>query len=62
MFSSTTLPSSRRKDHVARPFGGGEHIRAISLASAAPSKMRRPAEFGECSRASTRSNPSSTSR
>ncbi len=43
MFSSTTLSSSRRKDHFARPFGGGEHIRAISLASAAPSKIRRRA-------------------
>src|SRR5450631_1759770 len=62
MFSSTTLSSSSRKDHFARPFGGGEHIRAISLASAVPSKIRRRAEFGECLRARTPSKPSSTSR
>ena len=37
MFSSTTVSSSNRKVHFARPFGGGEHIRAISFASAAPS-------------------------
>ena len=40
MFSSTTVSSSNRKVHFARPFGGGEHVRAISFASAAPSKMR----------------------
>ena len=45
MFSSTTVSSSNRKVHFARPFGGGEHIRAISFASAAPSKMRGRAEF-----------------
>ena len=62
MFSSTTVSSSNRKVHFARPFGGGEHIRAISFASAAPSKMRGRAEFGECLRAETASKPSSTSR
>jgi hypothetical protein len=62
MFSSTTVCSSNRKVHFARPFGGGEHIRAISFASAAPSKMRGRAEFGECLRAKTASKPSSTSR
>ena len=36
MFSSTTLSSSSRKDHFARPFGGGEHIKAIGFASAVP--------------------------
>src|SRR5258707_4120458 len=62
MFSSTTLSSSRTSVHRARPFGGGEQAKAISLASAAPSKMRRLAEFGECLRVSTPSKPSSTNR
>src|SRR5882672_1001521 len=61
MFSSTTLSSSSRKVHLARPFGGSEQVRAINLASDAPSKMRRLAEFGECLRSRTASKPSSTS-
>jgi len=47
IFSSTTASSSSCKVHRARPAGGGEHANAINLASAAPSKMRRRAEFGE---------------
>src|ERR1700680_2545146 len=61
MFNSTTLSSSRLNVHRARPFGGSEQARAMSLASAAPSKMRVLAEAGECLRVSTESNPSSTS-
>ena len=48
MFNSTTLSSNSRKVHFARPFGGSEQARAISLASEAPSKMRRLAELGDC--------------
>lgn len=61
MFSSTTAVSSSVSVHRARPFGGAEQARAISLASAAPSKMRGLAEAGECLRVSTASKPSSTS-
>jgi uncharacterized protein (DUF2252 family) len=50
MFSSTTADSSSCSVHRARPFGGGEQASAISLASAAPSKMRFLAEAGECRR------------
>src|SRR3954463_13721641 len=50
IFSSTTLSSSRRKVHRARPFGGSEQLRAISFAAPAPSKMRGLAEAGECLR------------
>src|SRR3954449_3320063 len=44
---STTSSSSSTNVQRARPFGGGERVRAISFASASPSKMRRLAEFGE---------------
>jgi hypothetical protein len=40
MFSCTTAVSSSVSVHRLRPFGGGEQASAISLASAAPSKMR----------------------
>src|SRR3954470_24007395 len=60
IFSATTLSSSRRKVHRARPFGGSEQVRAISFAAPAPSKMRGLAEGGECLRSSTASKPSST--
>jgi hypothetical protein len=60
IFNSTTLSSSSRKVHFARPLGGREQARAISWASEAPSKMRRLAEFGDCLRRSTASKPSST--
>src|SRR5271166_5320952 len=61
MFSCTTAVSSSCSVHRARPLGGSEQANAISLASAAPSKMRGLAEAGECLRVSTASNPSSTS-
>src|SRR3954454_20513837 len=60
IFSATTLSSSRRKVHRARPFGGSEQVRAISFAAPAPSKMRGLAQAGECLRSSTASKPSST--
>src|SRR5215213_3263034 len=60
ILSSTTLSSSKRKVHRARPFGGSEQVRAISFASPAPSKTRGLAEAGECLRSSTASKPSST--
>jgi hypothetical protein len=62
MFSSTTFSSSNCNVHRARRFGGFEQARAISLASAAPSKIRGLAEAGECLRVRAASNPSSTSR
>ena len=48
IFSSTTASSNSCNVQRARPAGGLEHANAINLASAAPSKMRRLAEFGEC--------------
>src|SRR5271169_5832915 len=62
MFSSTTFSSSRRRLQRANPSGAGEQVRAINLASAAPSKIRLRAEFGLCLRFSDASSPSSTSR
>src|ERR1700680_1231632 len=62
IFSSTTASSSSCNVQRARPAGGFEHAKALNLASAAPSKMRRLAEFGECLRIRAASNPSSTSR
>src|ERR1700680_4552475 len=62
IFSSTTASSSSCNVQRARPAGGVEQANAINLASAAPSKMRRLAEFGECLRIRAASNPSSTSR
>jgi hypothetical protein len=47
MFSSTTAGSNSVSVHRLRPLGGGEQASAISLASAAPSKMRFLAELGE---------------
>jgi hypothetical protein len=61
MFSSTTVSSSSRNVHRARPLGGLEQAKAISLASAAPSKIRGRAEAAECLRVSTAANPSCTS-
>ena len=57
MFSSTTLSSSRRNVHLARPLGGSEQASAVSLASAAPSKMRGLAEAGESLRGQHRLEP-----
>src|SRR5882757_6574624 len=62
IFSSTTASSSSCNVQRARPIGGLEQANAINLASAAPSKIRRLAEFGECLRIRAASNPSSTSR
>src|SRR3954471_10203860 len=61
MCSSTTADSNSFSVHRARPLGGSEQARAISLASDAPSKMRGLAEAAECLRGSTESHPSSTS-
>ena len=61
MCSSTTFSSSRRRLHLAKPSGAGERVSAINFASAAPSKIRGRAELGLYLRASTASNPSSTS-
>src|ERR1700747_31314 len=61
MCSSTTFSSSRRRLHLAKPSGTGESVSAISFAPAAPSKIRRRAEFELYLRANTASNPSSTS-
>src|SRR5271156_3307437 len=41
MFNSTTFSSSRRRLQRAKPSGAGEQVRAISFASAAPSKIQR---------------------
>ena len=60
MFNSTTLSSSSRKVHLTRPSGGLEQAKAISLASAAPSKIRFLAEFGECFGTRTEAKPSYT--
>ena len=62
IFSSTTASSSSCNVRRARPAGGLEQANAINPASAALSKMRRRAEFGECFRMRAASNPSSTSR
>ena len=61
MPSSTTLFSNSRNVQRARPFGGLEQARAISLASFSPSKMRGTAGVARCLRLKTASNPSSTS-
>ena len=39
IFSSTTFSASRRTVHRARPAGAGEHAKAVSRASKAPSKV-----------------------
>jgi hypothetical protein len=61
MLSSTTLFSNNRKLQRARPLGGLEHAKAISLASFSPSKIRGTAGTARCLRLSTASKPSSTS-
>src|SRR5947209_2166413 len=61
MPSSTTLLSSRRNVQRARPFGGLEHARAISLASFSPSKIAGTGGIVRGLRLNTASNPSSTS-
>jgi hypothetical protein len=61
ILSSTTLFSNNRKVQRARPFGGFEQARAISLASFSPSKIRATAGIARCLRLNTASKPSSTS-
>src|SRR6185369_17052044 len=61
MPSSTTLFSNNRKVQRARPLGGLEQAKAISLASFSPSKIRATAGVARCLRVNTASKPSSTS-
>ena len=61
ILSSTTLFSSNRKVQRARPLGGLEQARAISLASFSPSKIRATAGVARSLRRNTASKPSSTS-
>src|SRR6201993_973828 len=61
MPSSTTLFSNSRKVQRARPLGGLEHVKAISLASFSPSKIRATAGVARCLRLNTAAKPSSTS-
>src|SRR5208282_4956985 len=56
MFSSTTFSSRRRRLQRANPSGAGEQAKAISFASAAPSKIRGRAELGLYLRFSVASN------
>jgi len=46
MFSSTTLSFEQPQRPFARPRGGAEQAKAISLASFLPSKIRCPGEVG----------------
>src|SRR4051812_28666122 len=61
MPSSTTLFSNNRNVQRARPLGGLEQAKAISLASFSPSKIRATAGVTRCLRLNTASKPSSTS-
>src|SRR5438046_6001317 len=61
MPSSTTLFSNNRKVQRARPLGGLEQAKAISLASLSPSKIRATAGIARGLRLNTASKPSSTS-
>src|SRR5712691_449721 len=61
MPSSTTLFSNKRKVQRARPLGGLEQAKAISLASFSPSKIRATAGVARCLRLNTASKPFSTS-
>src|SRR5262245_8804993 len=61
MPSSTTLFSNNRKVQRARPLGGLEQAKAISLASFSPSKIRATAGIARGLRVNTASKPSSTS-
>src|SRR6201981_1478775 len=58
---STTLFSNNRKCQRARPLGGLEQAKAISLASFSPSKIRAMAGIARGLRLNTASKPSSTS-
>src|SRR5262249_19312620 len=61
MPSSTTFFSNNRKVQRARPLGGLEQAKAISLASFSPSKIRAMAGIARGLRLNTVSKPSSTS-
>src|SRR5207249_10780562 len=61
MPSSTTFVSNSRKVQRARPLGGLEQAKAISLASFSPSKIRATAGIARGLRLNTASKPSSTS-
>src|SRR5215467_13261383 len=61
MPSSTKLFSNNRKVQRARPVGGLEQAKAISLASFSPSKIRAMAGIARGLRLNTASKPSSTS-
>src|SRR6266478_1501889 len=61
MWSSTTFFSNSRRVQRARPLGGLEQAKAISLASFSPSKIRATPGVARCLRLNTASNPSSTS-
>src|ERR1700719_1762819 len=61
MFSSTTLFSNNRNVQRARPLGGFEQAKAISLASFSPSKILGTAGAARGLRLNTASRPSFTS-
>src|SRR5450432_4684602 len=61
IWSSTTFFSNSRRVQRARPLGGLEQARAISLASFSPSKIRATAGVTRCLRLNTASKPSSAS-
>src|SRR3982075_3021396 len=61
ILSSTTFFSNSRKVQRARPLGGLEQAKAISLASFSPSKIRATPGVARCLRLNTASKPSSTS-
>jgi len=61
MLSSTTFFSNNLKVQRARPLGGLEQAKAISLASFSPSKIRATAGIARCLRLNTASKPSSLS-
>src|SRR3984893_485628 len=61
MLSSTTLFSNNRKVQRARPLGGLEQAKAISLASFSPSKIRTTAGIARGLRLNTASKSSSSS-
>src|SRR5256714_10498999 len=61
MPSSTTLFSNSRNVQRARPFGGLEHAKAISLASFSPSKIAGTGDAVRGFRRNAASKPSSTS-
>src|SRR5947207_12782708 len=57
MPSSTTLLSNNRKVQRARPLGGLEQAKAVSLASFSPSKIRPTAGIARCLRLNPASKP-----